>query len=73
MKIHYEAAKNLIKLLADPLFQKRHKLKPSAFMRNRKLTFSVVTGMILRQWCQLKKLAGSPVHVVALRIAHVSS
>lgn len=48
MKIHYQAMARLISLLNTPTFQQNFKLKPSAFTRNRKLTFPVVTGMILR-------------------------
>lgn len=48
MTTHHQAMLRLTSLLNAPSFQQDHKLKPSAFTRNRKLTFPVVAGMILR-------------------------
>lgn len=39
---------SLATLILENLFQERHKLKPSAFVRTRKLTFVAVVGMLLR-------------------------
>jgi hypothetical protein len=44
----YYAMSRLTILLNTPSFQQKFKLKSSAFTRNRKLTFPVVTGIILR-------------------------
>lgn len=48
MTTHHQAMLRLTILLNTPSFQKKNKLKPSAFTRNRKLTFPVVAGIILR-------------------------
>lgn len=48
MTVQARAILHLIALLKDDSFQDRHKLKASAFIRNRKLTFLIVSGMILR-------------------------
>lgn len=48
MTTHYHAMLQLTSLLNTPSFQQSYKLKPSAFTRNRKLTFPIVVGMILR-------------------------
>jgi hypothetical protein len=48
MITHYHAMSRLANLLNSSLFQKNYKLKRSAFTRNRKLTFPIVAGMILR-------------------------
>lgn len=44
----YHAMSRLTSLLKTHSFQQNYKFKPAAFTRNRKLTFPVVTGMILR-------------------------
>lgn len=48
MIVQNQAMIDLIDLLKTPSFQNQHKLKPSAFVRNRKLTFLTIVGMILR-------------------------
>src|SRR5262249_3934844 len=42
------AMSNLTDLLKNVSFQNRHKIKSSVFVRNRKLTFPTIAGMILR-------------------------
>ncbi len=48
MTTHSQAMSDLTSLLNTPSFQNKYKLKASAFTRNRKLTFPIVAGMILR-------------------------
>lgn len=48
MTTHHQAMSRLISLLNTPSFQQDYKFRPSAFTRNRKLTFPIVAGMILR-------------------------
>jgi hypothetical protein len=48
MTTHHQATSRLTSLLNTPSFQQDYKFKPSAFTRNRKLTFPIVVGMILR-------------------------
>lgn len=48
MTMHYQAILSLSNLLQTDSFQDNHKLHPTAFTRNRKLTFTSITGMILR-------------------------
>lgn len=57
MKIQYYAMAELVNLIRDNLFQDQYKLKPGAFVRNRKLTFAAVVGMILRMIKQSLQIA----------------
>lgn len=48
MRIQYLAIIAICNLIRDPFFRIKHKLYPTAFMRDRKLPFSAVVGMLLR-------------------------
>ena len=48
MTTHHQALVEICNLLNTSSFHDKHKLKASAFTRNRKLTFPVIAGMILR-------------------------